>query len=70
MKYDLPPVLLILKIMVLQGGKVWNINKYDSKPNLGNALAKSSLGKSHKSISTTTALSFSRDFGKKKSLQI
>lgn len=70
MKYDLPPVLLILKIMVLQGGKVWNINKYDSKPNLGNALAKSSLGKSHKSISTTMALPFSRDFGKKKSLQI
>jgi len=70
MKYDLPPVLQILKIMVLQGKKVWNINKYESKPNLGNALAKSSPGKSHKSISNTAAFSFFRDFDKKKSLQI
>lgn len=36
MKFYLPQVLLILKIMVLPK-KVWNINKYKSKPSLGNS---------------------------------
>lgn len=36
MKFYLPQVLLILRIMVLPK-KVWNINKHKSKPSLGNS---------------------------------
>ena len=46
MKFYLPQVLLILKIMALpkKKKKVWDVNKYKSQPNLGKcSLAKSSL---------------------------
>lgn len=38
MKFYLPQVLLILKIMALpKKKKIWNVNKYKSIPNLGNS---------------------------------
>lgn len=74
MKFYLPQVLLILKLMVLRGKKkkkVWNRNKYEAKPNLGNShLLNPPLLKATEVFQPLLPYHFSRDFGKKKCLRI
>lgn len=67
MKFYLPQVLLILKIMALPKKKK---NLERKQIQIYTQSGKFSLAKSQRSISTTAALSLSRDFGKKKNIQI
>lgn len=68
MKFYLPQVLLILKIMALPKKKKKNLERKQIQ--IYTQSGKFSLAKSQRSISTTAALSLSRDFGKKKNIQI
>lgn len=64
MKFYLPQVLLILKIMALTKKKIWEHKQIHFYTQSG----KFSHAKSQTSISTTATLSLSRDFGKKKNI--